>query len=105
MDTIEFLEILCRMRGIENPCPRCQGTGVRVYSNTATWLGGIGGATLTSDVCDSCWGSGDMRRKGVDLRKLDSFVASWYPEGNASAAHKAWREFINKSDGEGVGNV
>jgi hypothetical protein len=32
-------------RGIEkgNECDSCGGSGIRVYSSTATWKGGIGG--------------------------------------------------------------
>lgn len=51
-------------------CRVCQGAGVRAYSSTATWRGGIGGQAITGDVCDACWGSGDRWRPGADLRKL-----------------------------------
>jgi len=39
-------------------CPTCQGHGKRLYGSTSTWRGGIGGQAFTTDVCDSCWGSG-----------------------------------------------
>lgn len=55
-------------RGVEEPCPMCHGSGARLYSSTATWRGGLGGAALRTDVCDTCWGTGDAQRKGVDLR-------------------------------------
>ena len=57
-------------QGIENPCPKCQGFGRRAYASTATWHGGMGGASITTDVCDACWGSGDADRAWTDLRKL-----------------------------------
>lgn len=53
-----FLDI----RGIETPCKKCSGYGVRLYGSTATWRGGIGGQAMTNDVCDKCWGSGDENR-------------------------------------------
>lgn len=28
----------------------------------------MGGAAMTRDVCDECWGTGDQDRHGVDLR-------------------------------------
>jgi hypothetical protein len=43
-------------------CEYCDGWGVRVYPTTATWRGGIGGATPANDVCNRCWGSGDADR-------------------------------------------
>lgn len=47
-------------RGIDpgDQCQSCGGAGRRAYGNTATWRGGIGGAVITCDVCDRCWGSG-----------------------------------------------
>lgn len=39
-------------------CTRCGGRGVVMYATTATWRGGIGGNTMTQDVCTLCWGSG-----------------------------------------------
>lgn len=55
-------------RGVQDPCPRCRGSGLRYYSSTATWHGGMGGSAGTQDVCDLCWGTGDANRHGVDLR-------------------------------------
>lgn len=57
---------------LDDVCPDCGGSGIKTYGNTATWLGGIGGQMLTDAVCDNCWGSGKLNRKGVDLRKLRS---------------------------------
>ena len=49
-------------RGIdpERVCQTCGGSGYRVYGGTSTWRGGVGGQTLTRDVCDKCWGSGEL---------------------------------------------
>ena len=57
-------------RGIETPCKRCGGWGVRTYGGTSTWRGGVGGQMLTSDVCDGCWGSGDEHRKWPSRRAI-----------------------------------
>lgn len=51
-------------------CSECGGSGVRVYGSTSTWSGGIGGSTMTPDVCDKCWGSGHEDRPWVNLKKL-----------------------------------
>lgn len=62
-----FLQIRC----VETPCPKCGGSGVKTYADTSTWRrGGIAGQSLTPDVCDACWGTGDKYRTGADLRKL-----------------------------------
>lgn len=63
-------EDFLRWRDVDDPCLRCDGTGRITYGSTATWRGGIGGQALTADVCDTCWGSGDRYRHGVDLRTL-----------------------------------
>jgi hypothetical protein len=57
-------------RGIADPCLTCSGVGTRPYGSTSTWRGGMGGQMITSDVCDTCWGSGDRFRIGTDLRRL-----------------------------------
>lgn len=61
---------MLEQRGIETACPVCQGVGSRRYPSTSTWRGGMGGASITSDVCDKCWGSGDVARPWTDLRRL-----------------------------------
>lgn len=86
--TIDEVRILYRrMRGIEEPCELCAGTGVRIYSSTATWRGGVGGSACTRDVCDKCWGSGDKHMAWLDLRTLEareaeirrtSTLADWF---------------------------
>jgi len=58
-------------RNVEVPCRQCSGLGVRSYGSTATWRGGIGGQTITSGVCDQCWGSGDADRPWADLQQLE----------------------------------
>lgn len=57
-------------RGVDDPCLVCRGDGQHWYGSTATWRGGMGGAAMTKDVCDTCWGTGDRYRTGVDLRRL-----------------------------------
>jgi len=59
-------------RGVRYLCETCQGLGTRIYANTSTWRYGIGGAMITTDICDKCWGSGDKYRKGVNLKELYS---------------------------------
>ena len=66
----EFLQMLQDYRGVEDPCPSCDGMGVRAYGDTSTWVGGIGGQMITQGVCDKCWGSGDKTRPWLNLRKL-----------------------------------
>lgn len=58
-------------RGVEDPCDTCKGSGVRAYANTATWHGGMGGASITHDVCDQCWGSGDKHEPWTNLREQE----------------------------------
>lgn len=57
-------------RGVDAPCKECNGSGMKVYGSTATWLGGIGGCAMTNDVCDHCWGTGDEHRHGFNLRAI-----------------------------------
>jgi len=71
------LSILEDMRGAVHKlmgvaCTHCGGTGVRVYPSTATWHGGMGGASMTPGVCDKCWGSGRTDVSGPNLRKVES---------------------------------
>jgi hypothetical protein len=60
---------LC-LQGAGVACLVCRGTGTRTYSNTATWRGGMGGASTTSDVCDVCWGTGRTDKTGANLREM-----------------------------------
>ena len=76
MDGTNWQQVL-RMRGVDVPCEACHGLGVRMYSSTATWHGGMGGASMTHGVCDKCWGSGDKNRHGADLRKMTAERTQW----------------------------
>lgn len=51
-------------------CSKCGGIGLRSYANTTTWMGGIGGQSITEDTCDKCWGSGDDENPGPNLRRI-----------------------------------
>lgn len=61
-------------RGVETPCTKCSGLGVRAYGSTAGWGGGVGGQQITSGVCDRCWGSGDERKRWKSWRELARLV-------------------------------
>jgi hypothetical protein len=71
----EVGERFLHWRGVERPCGRCGGTGSRSYANSTGWRGGAGGQSITTDICDGCWGTGDADDKGVDLRKLERGMA------------------------------
>lgn len=58
----ELRERCLQWRHVRTPCARCEGSGVLGYANGATWRGGAGGASITYDVCNLCWGSGDSTR-------------------------------------------
>lgn len=53
-------------------CKKCGGKGSYMYGSTSTWRGGMGGAAMTSGVCDSCWGTGRSDKQGVNLKNLSS---------------------------------
>src|SRR5512138_3331028 len=75
----EFRYRILSWRGIcehETPCKRCGGSGVASYGSTSTWRGGVGGAAMTSDVCDLCWGSGVAERPWTNLRALREMDAA-----------------------------
>jgi hypothetical protein len=78
-------------------CKTCNGAGVRGYGNTSTWIGGVGGQMMTTDVCDQCWGSGDRYRKGVNLRQLRAEVGRLPRENrdmSEAEAHGVWRILV-----------
>lgn len=77
VDTEEWYRWALEWRCVDEPCKACGGAGNRAYGSTATWRGGIGGQAITSDVCDSCWGTGDAHRKGADLRVLMRQQMAW----------------------------
>lgn len=60
-------------RGIEpdEVCDKCHGMGVRSYSNTSLWRGGIGGQAISSGICDGCWGSGNKDKPWMNLRTME----------------------------------
>ena len=73
LKTPSMLEKIMEVREIEkveNLCPSCSGRGRRAYGSTSIWMGGIGGQQITSGICDECWGSGDITRNFVNLRKM-----------------------------------
>lgn len=80
MTNDELRDAVLHYRGVQDPCPKCRGVGVRSYSSTATWCGGMGGHGFTSDVCDACWGSGDANCPWTDLRKLGEERQAWENE-------------------------
>jgi DnaJ-class molecular chaperone len=59
---------------VDEVCKACRGTGEQTYGSTSTWRGGIGGAALTTDVCDQCWGSGDTKNPWYDIRAAEAEV-------------------------------
>jgi hypothetical protein len=69
LDNDELMARFLQWRQIDDVCLKCSGSGIRTYGSTATWRGGIGGASMTTDVCDSCWGTGDKYKTGVDLKE------------------------------------
>ncbi len=72
MEEQEFIDRALLWRGINSShvCPECEGSGSKLYGNTTTWMGGVGGQTMRRDVCNECWGTGDLGRPGANLRKL-----------------------------------
>jgi hypothetical protein len=72
----EFWQQLCEVRGVETPCIRCGGAGVRTYGSTSTWGGGVGGQMMTNAVCDRCWGTGDEHRRGTSFREIERWKAA-----------------------------
>ena len=49
-------------------CQTCGGCGSKTYGNTSTWRNGIGGQMMTRDICDRCWGSGNINHPWVNLK-------------------------------------
>lgn len=75
-------------RGVDEACAKCLGAGCRPYPSGSGWRGGISGQVITTDVCDSCWGTGDKNRKGADLRAM----RSWLPPDEVERRVAAERE-------------
>lgn len=80
MDRDEARKLAQEIRGVRYPCEHCRGMGARLYSSTATWRGGMGGASMTYDACDTCWGSGDSTRPWTNVRDLERKRRSWEAE-------------------------
>ena len=76
MDSEQLKKHILRKRGLydHEACESCSGFGVKAYSNTATWHGGMGGSSVTYDVCDRCWGSGNQYRPWLNLKRLKGFI-------------------------------
>jgi len=70
--TEDWLKVCLEWRGLEDArlCEVCGGSGIRCYGSTATWRGSIGGMTLTNDVCNKCWGSGNADRPWPSHKRL-----------------------------------
>jgi len=50
-------------------CPDCNATGVKTYPTAALWhKGGMAAQVITEGVCNRCWGTGDLSRKGKPLK-------------------------------------
>ena len=60
---------ICKEEG-DIVCDKCNGSGISVYGNTATWSSSCGGNAMTRGVCDKCWGSGKSNAPWVNLRKV-----------------------------------
>lgn len=92
----ELLAAILHHRGIEpgDACPKCSGMGVRWYSSTATWRGGIGGQACTRDVCDACWGSGSATCPWTNLRTIDAEIDRRARE----ISEARWREITGAPD-------
>lgn len=69
-----YFQSFIRSRGVDTPCPVCNGLGTMSYGDTSTWRHKSGGHLLTVDVCDCCWGSGDANRRGADLRAMEAKI-------------------------------
>jgi hypothetical protein len=76
-------------RGVRSPCPKCTGAGRRGYPGGQTWRGGMGTTLVTWDVCDGCWGSGDVDAPGVDLRAMEAQRRALAVYEDALAAYDA----------------
>jgi hypothetical protein len=71
-ERLKSFEAFLEWREIEpgDACKGCQGSGRMVYSNTSTWHHGMGGQTITSDVCERCWGSGSSSHPWPSWREI-----------------------------------
>ena len=90
---------MLQLRSIEldDVCKICMGYGTRRYSNTSTWRGGMGGASITTGICDQCWGSGDRVHEWLNLRSLR--------EDNAEAVARDAVDALARSCGAGMAST
>jgi hypothetical protein len=106
-------EHVLHVRDIEDfqICPKCKGYGTTMYPNTSGWRRSAGGAMMTTDVCDQCWGSGNKDRPWNDLRKMqdtierriaeravDALARSCAANASMTSTHKSIREIIAHLD-------
>ena len=105
MTDAELRHRMLDWRGVEDPCLKCDGSGVRAYSTTATWRGGIGGTSITSDVCDSCWGSGDRYRTWTNLRRLRDEENKRVAEGALTAVIHSCAADMPRATHSGTGEL
>jgi len=72
----ETMEMFFQWRDIEpdDVCPKCGGVGKHTYGDTTTWRGGTGGQTVTTDVCDLCWGSGSKRFPWTSWKTINNML-------------------------------
>lgn len=77
----EVIEVTARTfqsRGLDlvidedEPCNTCAGSGYKAYGDTSTWRHGCGGQSITTDVCDVCWGSGVKDKPWPSWRTIPS---------------------------------
>lgn len=100
-----------RLRGFCNNaagvgCPECFGTGNKTYGSTATWRGGMGGASMTKGICDVCWGTGRTDVTGADQRKMRDILynrdllasAQWFSRRIGTAFNLHRQHFITVAD-------
>ena len=70
----EFINTLKRAKRIFKICDRCRGLGTYMYGNGATYRRGMGVASMTIDICDQCWGSGDADRTLTNIKELEDGI-------------------------------
>ena len=71
----EMVERFKSWRDINELCRGCGGSGNKTYGNTSTWKHRVGGQSITQDVCDECWGSGDATKPYRNLKELFHRIA------------------------------
>jgi cell division protein FtsB len=83
--TVEHLRAFCLNphEHEDGACDACNGIGSRMYANTATWRGGLGGSAMTTGVCNKCWGSGSQDKPWPSWRAI---------EGDRRNAHRVSEE-------------